>query len=29
VWEIRGLTIVVEPVDQVRSEPDSGSMKRR
>jgi membrane-bound serine protease (ClpP class) len=29
VWEIRGLTLVVEPVDQVRSEPDTGSMKRR
>jgi membrane-bound serine protease (ClpP class) len=29
VWEIRGLTLVVEPVDQIRGEPNPGSMKRR
>jgi membrane protein implicated in regulation of membrane protease activity len=29
VWEIRGLTLVVEPADQIRGEPDTGSMNRR
>ncbi len=29
VWEIRGLTLVVEPADQIRSEPDTGSIKWR